>query len=69
MASTASTRFWRVNRAAGRPIPRLDDDDVIDFMVLEAIALKVRHEEAEAEKEQEKKEWKRKTSPALEAMR
>lgn len=59
MASTASTRFWRVHKAANRPIPRLSDDDVIDFMVLEAIALKVAKEEDDARKKAEKENWKK----------
>lgn len=58
MESTASTRFWRVHRAAGRPIPTLSDDPVIDFMVLEAIHLKVQAEAQEAEKVKEIKDWK-----------
>lgn len=62
MASTHSTRFWRVHKEAGRPIPLFSDDDVLDYMVLEAIALKVKHEDAQVDKKVEKKQWKKDTS-------
>lgn len=42
-------------RAAGRPFPTLSDDPVIDYLVMEAVALKVTKEDAEAEKEAEKR--------------
>lgn len=42
-------------------------------MVMEAIAVKVKHADAvaqeEAAKEQERRQWKKASSPALEAMR
>ena len=59
MASTAATRFYRVYKEAGRPIPQLHHDDVIDYCVLEAIILKVRKEEEDAEKAMTKKQWKK----------
>lgn len=58
MASTASTRLWRICKAAGRPFPQISDDDVTDFMVTEAVTLKVHEEDEKARKEQERKEWK-----------
>jgi hypothetical protein len=66
VASTAATRMWRVYKESGRPMPRFSEDDVIDYMVLEAVMLKARHEDAEAQKEAEKeaarKKWKEDTS-------
>ncbi len=62
MASTTSTRVWRASKAAGRPFPRISDDDVIDFMVMEAVGLKVAQEDADAreraEADSRKKSWK-----------
>lgn len=57
VGSTAATRMWRVFKAAGRPWPRLDEDDVIDYMIMEAVCLKVNKDDENQEKEQEKKEW------------
>jgi len=37
----------------------MDDDDVIDYMVMEAVAAKAAEEMKKAQKEQEKKEWKK----------
>lgn len=51
--------MWRVCREAGRAWPRLSDDDVIDYMVMEAVYLKVKQEEREAEKEQQRAQWKK----------
>lgn len=59
MATKASTRFWRTHKAAGRPIPRFCDDDVTDYMVMEAIMLKVQKEDADARKQQERDQWKK----------
>lgn len=57
--STTAMRLWRVSKQAGRPWPVLDSDDVIDFMVMEAVALKVMQHDAEEAKKQEQKNWKR----------
>jgi hypothetical protein len=35
----------------------VSDDDVIDAMVMEAVALKARQEDANAEKEAQKRAW------------
>lgn len=59
MASTTSSRLWRTCKEAGRPFPKISDDDVIDFMVMEAVTIKVRKEDEEAQKEQERKKWKK----------
>jgi hypothetical protein len=59
VASTASSRYYRTLKEAGRPIPQLHDDDVIDYCILEAISVKVRKEDEEAEKTVAKSQWKR----------
>jgi hypothetical protein len=59
VASTASTRLWRTCKEAGRPFPKVSEDDVIDFMVMEAVAVKVNKEDQEAQKKREKEEWKK----------
>ena len=58
MAGSTATRLWRVCKEAGRPFPSLDEDDVIDFMITEAVALKVDKEDAAAQKKAEVKDWK-----------
>lgn len=45
--------MWRVYRDAGRPWPVICDDDVIDYMVMEAVAIKVRREDEQLQKEAE----------------
>lgn len=43
--------MWRVCKDANRPWPILcPDDDVLDYMVMEAVALKARKETNDAEK-------------------
>lgn len=59
MASTTATRLWRVSKAAGRPFPKLDDDDVIDFQIMEAVAVKIQREDEKAEKEYKKRQWRK----------
>jgi hypothetical protein len=51
--------MWRVHREAGRPWPTLSEDSVIDYMVMEAVAIKVRKEDDEAEKKRKRDEWKK----------
>lgn len=67
MASESSTRLWRVHKAAGRPWPVLcPEDDVIDYMVMEAVAIKAAKADEkaaeEARKEQERQKFKSDTS-------
>lgn len=50
--------MWRAHKAAGRPWPTLSDDDVLDYMIMEAVAMKVRKEDAEAEKKAEREAFK-----------
>lgn len=65
MASPTSTRMWRAYQAAGRPWPKLDDDEVIDYMILEAVAVKAKQEEREAEKQAEIQRWQRERGQEL----
>jgi hypothetical protein len=37
----------------------MDDDDVIDFMIMEAVAVAASQQEREAEQSSERKEWRR----------
>lgn len=68
MAGNTATRLWRVSKESGRPFPRLSEDDVIDFMITEAVALKVDREDQKAEKKHERDEWKKDAS-GLEALK
>lgn len=53
--------MWRAYRAAGREWPVLSSDEVVDFKVMEAVALKIQKEDADAHDKQMRKDWKRKT--------
>lgn len=61
VASQTSTRVWRTCKEAGRPFPKLSNDDVTDYMIMEAVTLKGLKEMREAEKEAEenakRKDW------------
>jgi hypothetical protein len=50
-------RMWRALHAAGRPWPKLDEDEVVDYMILEAVALKVGRADEEARKQAEIEQW------------
>lgn len=62
VAGNSATRLWRVSKESGRPFPRLSEDDVIDFMITEAVALRVDREDQKAIKKQERDQWKKDTS-------
>lgn len=56
--------MWRVYKASGRPWPVLcPDDDVLDYMVMEAVFIRAQQEDQkaqeQAEKDQERKQWKK----------
>ena len=51
--------MWRVYKEAGRPWPVLSQDPAIDYMVMEADFLRVQEEERQAQKDAERKEWKK----------
>lgn len=51
--------MWRVCKEAGRPWPIVcPEDDVIDYMVMEAVAIRVRKADEKAEKAAERERWK-----------
>lgn len=66
--STASDRFWEAHKDAGRPIPPFSDDDVVDFMVMEALAVKRREAKREAQEKHERAQ-KRKSHRNLRGMK
>jgi hypothetical protein len=55
--------MWRVFKAANRPWPNLDSDDVLDYMIAEAVAMRGGYEEKkqreELEKKREMEAWKK----------
>lgn len=58
--------MWRVCKSAGRPWPVIvPDDEVLDYMVMEAVALKVDKQDREAQKQQEIQEWKKQQQQRL----
>ncbi len=59
VTSTASNRLWRVFKEAGRPFPKLSEDDVVDYCIMEAVAMKIAEEDKDQEDEQERKNWKK----------
>lgn len=58
--------MWRVYKDAGRPWPVLcPEDDVIDYMVMEAVALKARKAEDDDRKHAEREQWKKEQKEKL----
>jgi phage/plasmid-associated DNA primase len=49
--------MWRVLKEAGRPIPRFSEDDVLDYMITEAILIKVQREDEAARTKKVTKDW------------
>ena len=61
--------MWRVHKEAGRPWPVIcPEDDVIDYMVMEAVAIRVQREDEKLRKAQEREQWKKQPSDALLAL-
>lgn len=54
MESTISTRLWRTCKAANRPFPQLVEDDVLDYLITEAVAIKASREDRDAHEEAQK---------------
>lgn len=51
--------MWRVYKESGRPWPVLcPEDDVLDYMVMEAVFLRVQKEDQKALDKQRRDEWK-----------
>lgn len=57
-------------KAAGRPLPKFSEDDVLDFMVTEAVVAKYYHDQKtaqeKAEEEQKRRAWAADTSSLAE---
>ena len=51
MTSSVCERLWAATKETGRPWPILSDDAVIDFLVIEAVRVKVGEMRADAEKQ------------------
>ncbi len=57
-----------MHKEAGRPWPVIcPEDDVIDYMVMEAVAIRVQQADEQARKDEERKQWKKESSSALKA--
>lgn len=50
MTSSVCERLWAATKETGRPWPTLTDDAVLDFLVIEAVRVKVGEMRADAEK-------------------
>jgi hypothetical protein len=65
--------MWRVYNAAKRPWPVLHPDPVIDYLIMEAVAVKVAKEDEEAQKQAErdskKQQWETEAQQRLEKFR
>lgn len=59
MESSTSTRLWLAYREAGRPFPKLSDDDVLDFLGVEAIRLKIGEEQRAGQDAKEREDWRK----------
>lgn len=70
MGSTTSTRIWRTCKAANRPFPQLVEDDVLDYLITEAVALKVAREDRDAHEEaRAAEEMKQRKKEAIETLK
>lgn len=71
MASSLSTRIWRVCKENGRPLPDLTEgkDEYQDYIIWEAVAHKALKEDEKAEETRKRDEWKHGIPKELEAMR
>jgi hypothetical protein len=54
-------RMATVYRAAKRPLPKFSDDDVVDYLVTEAVTFKVAEERKKQEEDARRREWQKKT--------
>ena len=52
-----SLRVWRVCKETGREFPRLTDDDALDFMIVEALAMKAQVLEQEQQEQMNRKDF------------
>lgn len=51
--------MWRVHKEAGRPWPVLSEDPVMDYMVMEAVYLRVKKREKKEREQAERDEFKK----------
>ena len=59
MASESSIRLWRVCKEANRPWPVIcSEDDVLDYMIMEAVFLRVRRQDERDQQAHKVSEWK-----------
>lgn len=59
VASKSALRVFDACKAAGRPLPQFSKDEVLDYMVTEAIVAKAGERAKQEEKAREKEEWKK----------
>lgn len=52
-------RLWQTYREAGRPIPTFSDDDVLDYMVVEALMVKMADEKRKEQDKQKRDQWRK----------
>lgn len=57
-------RLLRSWRSAGRPLPALSPDDVVDFQITEALIIREREEDKQAAKEQQSAAQEKETGKA-----
>lgn len=50
-------RLWAVSQETGRELPEWSDDDVLDFIVNEALMLKAQHAQKKVQKDQEHQDF------------
>jgi hypothetical protein len=56
VTSSVSERLWVVCKEANRPFPQLSEDPVVDFCIMEAIAMKVAKQTDEKREADERKQ-------------
>jgi hypothetical protein len=52
-------RVYRLNQELGQPMPQFSNDDVLQFMVTEAVLLRGLQARKEESKKRQKEDWKR----------
>lgn len=57
-----ATRMWRVHKQAGRSFPAVSDDEVVDYLVMEAVGMKIAGEDNKAREDAQRAEWKKRTN-------
>lgn len=58
VASKSAERLWHIHKQAGRPWPTLSEDDVTDYMVMEAVAIKAAKQEEKAQRQAKAQDFK-----------